>query len=177
MSAQNSLQYLKEDFAAKRVTRQHKPTLKQRRWKRSFSSALAWIRFPKPLMYWCECVEFFGCSLHCFKGFLTSSKTIDSTWKTEYENPSRAKFQSKTLICLFHVICKFSFDVYARPWVFFSFLPLSLRFLCIETFLANVVSDHDLFKMATASVKRFHTTIMHVIFESPQRYFYKSLTT
>ena len=91
--------------------------------------------------------------------------------------PIPCKFQSKTLVCSFHVICKFSFDAYARPWVLFSFLPLSLRFLCIETFLATDVSDHDLFKMATASVKRFHTTIMHVIFESPQRYFYKSLTT
>ena len=58
------------------------------RWKRSFSSALAWIRFPKPLMHWCECTEFVGCSLHCFEGFPTSSKTItsnfDSTWKRKY---------------------------------------------------------------------------------------------
>ena len=139
MSAQNSLQYLKEDFAAKRVTRQHKPTLKQRRWKRSFSSALAWIRFPKPLMHWCECVEFFGCSLHCFKGFLTSSKTIDSTWKTEYENPSRANSKVKLWSFSFLALCKFSFDVYAHPWVFFPLSPLPLWFLCIETFLDTAV--------------------------------------
>ena len=91
----------------------------------------------------CECVEFVGCSLHCFEGFPTFTKTItsnfDSTWKTEYKNPSRANSKVKLWSFSFHLLCKFSFDVYAHPWVFFPLSPLPLCFLCIETFLATAV--------------------------------------
>ena len=118
--------------------------------------------------FFCECVESVGCSLHCFEGFPTFTKTItsnfDSTWKTEYKNSSRANSKVKLWSFSFHLLCKFSFDVYAHPWVFFPLSPLPLRNL-----FSYSCSDHDLFKMAAASVKRFHTTILHVIFESPQR--------
>ena len=93
--------------------------------------------------FFCECVKFVGCSLHCFEGFPTFTKTItsnfDSTWKTEYKNPSRANSKVKLWSFSFHLLCKFSFDVYAHPWVFFPLSPLPLWFLCIETFLATAV--------------------------------------
>ena len=96
-------------------------------------------RYASPVLssFFCECVEFVGCSLHCFEGFPTFTKTItsnfDSTWKTEYKNPSRANSKVKLWSFSFHLLCKFSFDVYAHPWV------LPLWFLCIETFLATAV--------------------------------------
>ena len=108
-----------------------------------------------------------------FRGFPYLHKNHHFKFRFNLENrvqkPIPCKFLSKTLIFFISFTMSIFLWCLRSPLSILSPLALVTLIPVHRNLFSYSCSDHDLFKMAAASVKRFHTTIVHVIFESPQR--------